>query len=129
MPSMSKPLAAAYVEAEIDGEVRQFSLTGGNIFQIGRSDKNHVVLADDLASRHHAMLQRSEEGQFYISDLGSSNGTFVNGGRISAPVILRSGDRVSIGNHEFRFYQEADVQPPAPEVPDELKSTNLLFRE
>src|SRR5713226_2665748 len=99
MPSTSKPVSPAYLEAEVDGEIRRFSLSGGHLFQIGRSDKNHVVLPDDLASRHHAMLQRSEEGQFYITDLGSSNGTFVNGARVSAPVILRPGDRVSIGNH------------------------------
>jgi len=126
---MNKPLSAAYLEAEVDGEILRFPLAGEHIFQIGRSDKNHVVLADDLASRHHAMLQRSEGGRFYITDLGSSNGTFVNGARISAPVILRPGDRIGIGNHELRFHQEADPQPPPVAEPDELKSTNLLFRE
>src|SRR6266576_1294207 len=130
MASMSKTLPAAYLEAEIRGEMRRFPLAGGNILKIGRSEKNHVVIADDLASRHHAMLQRSEEGQFYITDLGSSNGTLVNGKRISAPVILSPGDRVGICNHEFSFHQEApNVQPPAVPEPDALKSTNMLFRE
>ena len=126
---MSTPISAAYLEAEVDGEIRRFPLADGRILKIGRHEKNHVVLADDLASRHHAMLQRSEESQFYITDLGSSNGTFVNGARISAPVILRPGDRVGIGNYEFTFHQEADVQPPPVEDPDALKSTNMLFRE
>jgi len=130
MPS-SEPISVPYLEAEIDGELRRFPLAADQIIQIGRSDKNHVVIADDLASRHHAMLQRSEEGQFYITDLGSSNGTFVNGARISAPVILHPGDRVSIGNHEFSFHQEAAL-PPQPEDdpdPNEMKSTGMLFRE
>src|SRR5262249_11457705 len=119
---------AAHLEAEIDGQVRRFSLGGDNIFRIGRSDKNNVILADDLASRNHAMLQRSEEGRFYITDLGSSNGTFVKGARISAPIILQPGDRIGIGNHEFRFHQEVQG-PPRIEEPDELQSTNILFAQ
>lgn len=129
MPLKSDPLAAAYLEGEIDGEVQCFSLTSGSTFYIGRSDKNNVVIPDDLASRHHAMLQRSEQGLFYISDLGSSNGTFVNRARISAPVILRPGDRIAIGNHEFTFHQEIIVQCTPVADPEELKSTNMLFRE
>ena len=126
---MSSFLPAAHLEAEIDGQVRRFSLAGENIFRIGRSDKNNVILADDLASRNHAMLQRSEEGRFYITDLGSSNGTFVNGARICAPVILQPGDRIGIGNHEFSFHQEVLGQPPPIEEPDELQSTNILFAQ
>jgi adenylate cyclase len=126
---MSNFLPAAYLEAEIDGQAHRFSLAGENIFRIGRSDKNNVVLTDDLASRNHAMLQRSEEGRFYITDLGSSNGTFVNGARISAPVILQPGDRIGIGNHEFSFHQEVPGQTAAIEEPDELQSTNILFAQ
>ena len=126
---MSSFLPAAHLEAEIDGQVRRFSLAGENIFRIGRSDKNNVILADDLASRNHAMLQRSEEGRFYITYLGSSNGTCVNGARICAPVILQPGDRIGIGNHEFSFHQEALGQPPPIEEPDELQSTNILFAQ
>src|SRR5205809_3935675 len=126
MPSMSTPISAAYLKSVTDGETRRFPLTGKNILQIGRSETNHVILAGDRASRHHDMLQHSEDGQFYITDLGSSNGTFVNGTRISTPVILRAGDRVGIGNYEFTFHQEADVQPPPVEDPDALKSTNML---
>src|SRR5437764_11584323 len=128
MPSMSDVPTEAYLEAEIDGELRRFPLAD-RVFRIGRSDKNNVVLADDLASRHHAMLQRSEGEQFYITDLGSSNGTFVNGVRVSAPVILRPGDRIGIANVEFRFHQQETVEPPPVEQPEELKSTNILFRE
>lgn len=129
MPLTKDPLAAAYLEGKVDGEIRRFSLTSGTTFHIGRSDKNHVVLQDDLASRNHAMMQRSEQGLFYLTDLGSSNGTFVNGARVSAPVILRPGDRIAIGNHEFSFHQEIIVQCMPVDEPDDLKSTNMLFRE
>src|SRR5579864_6286764 len=94
-------LQGPYLEADIGGELRRFALADNGMFRIGRSDKNEVVIADDLASRHHAMLQQSEEGMVYLTDLGSSNGTFVNGARVSTPVILQSGDRINIGNHEF----------------------------
>src|SRR6266478_9814309 len=126
---MSDVLSAIYLEAEIDGKLSQFPLADDRTFRIGRSDKNNVVLTDDLASRNHAMLQRSDEGKFYITDLGSSNGTFVNGGRISAPVVLRHGDKIRIGSHEFTFHQESAVQPPPVEQPDELQSTNILFAQ
>ena len=65
----------------------------------------------------------------YLKDLGSSNGTFVNGARVSTPVVLRSGDRISIGNHEFRFHQEEVAQSPPVGEPDQLKATNLLLEE
>jgi adenylate cyclase len=126
---MSDVLSATYLEGEIDGQLSRFTLADDRTFRIGRSDKNNVVLTDDLASRNHAMLQRSDEGQFYITDLGSSNGTFVNGGRISAPVVLRHGDKIRIGSHEFAFHQESAVEPPPVEQPDELQSTNILFAQ
>jgi adenylate cyclase len=127
--SMSEVFPVAYLEAEIEGQQRRFPLTGEGVCRIGRSDKNDIVLIDDLASRNHAMLQRSGEGCYYISDLGSSNGTLVNGARISVPVILRHGGHITIGNHEFTFFQET-VDPTMPvEEADELQSTNILFAE
>lgn len=122
-------LAAGYLEAEIAGEVRIFSLTAGCTLKIGRSDQNDVVLSDDLASRHHAMLQRTSLGLCYITDLGSSNGTFVNGARISAPVILRPGDRIAVGMHKFSFQQDAAVQYPPVEAPEWLGSTALAAQQ
>lgn len=126
---MSNVLPTAYLEAEINGEIRHYSLASDRIFRIGRSDKNDLVLSDDLASRSHAMLQQSGDGLFYLTDLGSSNGTFINSGRISAPVILRPGDHIRIGNHEFTFHQEVlpDYEPT--EEHDELQSTNILFAQ
>ncbi|MBZ5607027.1 MAG: adenylate/guanylate cyclase domain-containing protein [Acidobacteriia bacterium] len=121
--------AAAFLETEIDGQVCRFPLDGDRILRIGRSDKNNIVLSDDLASRHHAMLQQSEEGPVYITDCGSSNGTFVNGTRIAAPVILRDGDNLRIGNREFGFHQEAAVESAPPAETAELQSTNVLFAQ
>lgn len=129
---MDSTLPPAYLEADIKGDKREFPLASDRICRIGRSDKNAIVLEDDLASRNHAMLQRSEKGEFYLTDLGSSNGTFVNGARVCIPTILRQGDRIAIGSHEFVFHQPAPdtpVPPPPAEEIDELKSTNIFFAQ
>ncbi len=50
------------------------------------------------------MLQRMENGEFYIIDLGSRNGTFVNGRRVSIPLTLQNGDRLTFGQTELQFF-------------------------
>jgi hypothetical protein len=69
---------------------------------LGRDPSNEVPLADDsTVSRRHARIHVADGG-YRVEDLGSSNGTFVNGGRVTdAP--LRPGDEVSIGGTRFRF--------------------------
>lgn len=126
---MSEVSPTAYLEGEVDGQRRRFPVSDNAVFRIGRSDNNDIVLSDDLASRHHAMLQRSGDGQFYISDLGSSNGTLLNGSRISVPVILRTGGHITIGNHEFTFFQETIASPRVADATLEFDSTNILFAE
>lgn len=65
------------------------------ITRMGRADDNDLVLADRAVSRHHAEIQRLG-GQFIIVDMGSKNGTYLNGQRVeSAP--LRDGDRIQVG--------------------------------
>src|SRR5580658_1942394 len=122
-----KDFPDTYLEASIDGEVRVFPLEGDRILRIGRSDTNDVVLNDDLVSRNHAMLQGSEEGLFYITDCGSRNGTMVNDVRAAAPRILRPGDQIRIGNHDFTFHQDSAVEPPAAKGRQKDPSTNVMF--
>lgn len=50
------------------------------------------------------MLQRMETGEFYLIDLGSRNGSFVNGRRVSVPVTLHNGDQLTFGQTELEFY-------------------------
>jgi hypothetical protein len=68
---------------------------------IGRGLSNDVILEDTRVSRHHAQL-RYKNRRFWITDLGSTNGTFVNGERISE-TVLRDGDVVSLGGLELTF--------------------------
>ena len=66
---------------------------------IGRDTDNDVVVDNKLASRHHAMIQKIKDA-YFIKDVGSTNGTFINGIRIPNEkyVKLNPGDKISIGN-------------------------------
>jgi EAL domain-containing protein (putative c-di-GMP-specific phosphodiesterase class I) len=71
-------------------------------FQIGRSEKADFVLFTRQVSKEHAELRRPAPDHFSIHDLGSTNGTFVNGRRIiEAPLV--NGDIVHVAHKEFRF--------------------------
>ena len=77
----------------------------GNVVTIGRDPANDVVLADDpRASRQHAEMRLRSDGTWVLKDLGSHNGTFLNGERISQG-LLSDGDIVALGNHLYRFRQ------------------------
>jgi pSer/pThr/pTyr-binding forkhead associated (FHA) protein len=72
-------------------------------FNIGRKSDNHLCLRGDAkATGRHARIRR--EGLSYvIEDLGSTNGTLINGTRISGPVVLKPGSRVVVGSQMFKF--------------------------
>lgn len=74
---------------------KRFPLKEGSIF-IGRHSECDLVLDDTKISRRHATLA-CRNGEFFLDDLGSTNGTFVNGRRIGRTKIT-PGDRVSVGN-------------------------------
>lgn len=62
---------------------------------IGRWEDNDLVVDDRWVSRHHARIRR-EGDQYVVEDLGSKNGTFVNGRRITEPTVLSDGDQVQV---------------------------------
>ena len=70
--------------------------------RIGRTPENDLVLSDLNVSRQHAELRQSSTGSYEIVDLGSHNGTFVNGQRVSSQVLTEQ-DLVSIGSSTFRL--------------------------
>ncbi|MFN2594553.1 MAG: FHA domain-containing protein, partial [Actinomycetota bacterium] len=71
----------------------------GDELLLGRDVLTQANLSEDeKASRQHARIRRDEKGQFVIEDLNSTNGTYVNGERVSSPRVLRSGDEVRIGS-------------------------------
>jgi pSer/pThr/pTyr-binding forkhead associated (FHA) protein len=72
---------------------------------LGRAPTNTIVLNDTFCSQEHAWIMR-RDGQWWLEDRGSSNGTRLNGERISEPVVLSSGDVIGIGRLELRFELE-----------------------
>jgi hypothetical protein len=73
---------------------------------LGRSRKSDCVIAHSTVSRSHALL-RHEEGRWWIRDLGSTNGTYLNGWRVMDDVEVRPGDHVVLGKAAFRLTQAA----------------------
>jgi pSer/pThr/pTyr-binding forkhead associated (FHA) protein len=70
---------------------------------IGRAADNTITLSEDeFASGHHARIESQRDG-VWIMDLGSTNGTFVNGARLDGRRKLREGDVVQVGDTELRF--------------------------
>jgi adenylate cyclase len=72
------------------------------ITTLGRSREAVVAVTDPRASRQHALIRRQEDGYWFF-DLGSSNGSYLNGRRVTTARILKSGDVIKIGNQQFRF--------------------------
>jgi pSer/pThr/pTyr-binding forkhead associated (FHA) protein len=69
---------------------------------IGRSSRNGVCISDPFASRFHAEIKH-EGDQVLLIDAGSANGTFLNGLRVTAPIPLRPGDLIRIGQTEIEY--------------------------
>ncbi|MFJ8136616.1 FHA domain-containing protein [Streptomyces sp. NPDC096013] len=81
----------------------QFSL--GRVMRIGRALENELVVSDLQVSRHHAEFHATPDGRFEIRDLGSHNGTYVNGQPITkgGSALLGPNDIVGVGHSTFRL--------------------------
>ncbi len=90
-------------------EGKSQSISQGSNFFIGRDTVScHLVLTDASSSRKHAAVHLNEENKVVITDLGSQNGTYVNGKMIHEPVVLQSGDLITIGKNELEFITAED---------------------
>jgi TolB protein len=93
---------------------------------IGRGEDNDLRLLDPKVSRHHALIRR-EGRSFVVTDLGSANGTRVNGAPITGPHVLKHGERITIGDTELTYREPGralqdtatveEVLPGAQEAP------------
>lgn len=77
--------------------------------EIGRGQDCDIQLDRDAVSRHHARIDRGDEG-WRVTDLDSTNGSYVNEARIHRPCPLRDGDRLKIGNTIFKFLAGGNVE-------------------
>jgi hypothetical protein len=99
-----------------DPTEREHLLTGETT-TIGRAVDNDIVITSRRVSREHTRVQRQGRHVMLI-DLGSTNGTFLNGERVLAPVRLRDGDSVSIGDVILIFHdpESTFLETPFPEL-------------
>ena len=95
-------------------------------FVIGKRPSNDLVLQDALVSRRHCAVIRDNQGKYFLRDLDSRNGTFVNGHRVEADVMLRDGMEIRVGQVSMTFHEngrkagtekaETEQSPQAAEV-------------
>jgi pSer/pThr/pTyr-binding forkhead associated (FHA) protein len=97
---------------EGDDAGRKTQLAG--TVEIGRDASTNLALDDDQASRRHARVSAQGEGAV-VEDLGSTNGTYVNGQPIEGPRAVRPGDKIRVGLTviELRTAQDVQRQPSA----------------
>ncbi|MCE9647063.1 MAG: FHA domain-containing protein [Chloroflexi bacterium] len=88
-----------------------FPLSGDQL-TIGRDSSNGVAINDAEISRKHSRLS-FQGGKYVLEDLGSTNGTFVNGQRLAGPVVLKAGDVVSLGEQIVLMYDVINSDPGA----------------
>ena len=107
-PAAPPPGAAA------DPAPLAFPPGSGVRFTIGRTRDCDLCLTDLSVSRMHALLVRREDG-WVLSDLGSHNGTRLNGWLVREPVQVHAGDRVEFGSMAFIIQGDPPAELPAPE--------------
>lgn len=83
---------------------------------IGRDPANGLRLTHETVSRMHAELT-VQGGRWILRDLGSTNGTCVNGQRVTGAVSVRDGDQVSFGRITFRLSAPVLKPPESPGIP------------
>ncbi len=91
-------------------ESEEFSFEGGEA-KLGRTADNDVVIKDPSSSRSHARVYE-EDGRYFVEDLKSANGTKLNNKSLKAPMEVRTGDTITIGDVSLEF--------SSPEVNDTL---------
>lgn len=79
---------------------------------IGRAPSNQMVLPVDKVSRRHALVHAQENNEFWLVDLGSSNGTYLNGRRVTQPTRLKDGDAMVVGDFLIHFRQPGAAANP-----------------
>lgn len=95
----------------------------GDQLTIGRDSTNAVAINDAEVSRKHARLT-FQGGKFVLEDLGSTNGTFVNGQRLAGAAVLKPGDVISLGEQIVLMY-DAIASDPGATVAVSRKATQI----
>lgn len=119
--------------AWLDVGDRPFPLVGKTL-SLGRARDNNVVFTSTKVSRRHALVHAQGGAEFSLVDLGSSNGTHLNGRRVVHPIPLQHGDVIQIGEQSLVFRleipqtaEEADFMTQAQRTVREVKEMTCWF--
>ena len=85
---------------------------------IGRTENNDIPLPNPRVSRRHAVIQNQAANELWLVDLGSRNGVFINGRKVSHPTLLRDRDLINVGPFQLTF-----IQPNAPRLDSGTQTT------
>lgn len=88
---------------------REYVLCEGATVSIGRSASNDICIPEEHVSRQHAVIAY-RNGIFMLTDLGSSNGTYINDDMVTAPFPLFAGDTIRLYTSELRFFAIEDEE-------------------
>jgi len=118
---------SAELSVDIEGQTSRKTAIGP-IFSIGRGTGNDLPLQDAKASRTHAVIRLQSDKVYYLVDLGSGNGTFLNGRRVTIPSALKSGDEIKVANCSLQFTDlttESSIlqRPPSDEMRTQIEFT------
>ena len=98
-----------------DGSMREVPLEAERLV-LGRAEECDIVLSGKLISRRHACIKRTEHC-YTLEDLGSHNGTTVNGQRVIGPRALHDGDCIELGGIRRLFFVDGDATSTRPQPP------------
>ncbi len=108
-----------YLLTNLLQDISQMLFQPQNVWTIGRHRGAALSLSDRKLSRRHAVLLYDADQGFYLIDLNSMNGSYVNGDRVQQRHLLHDGDRVCLGSIEFFFFvsqQKHSLEAIHPEV-------------
>jgi ABC transport system ATP-binding/permease protein len=107
--TLGKRVPMPWPAARADGAAPASAPSPARVLRIGRDPDNDVVIDAPMVSRRHARLVVDGDGA-RIEDLGSSNGTYVNGVRVRGAAVVRPGDRVGLGSYSFTPNLAGDLE-------------------
>jgi len=102
---------AVLILQEGPGSERQQWALESDVVTIGRWSENDIVLPDREVSRHHAQI-RQDSGQYVLVDLGSKNGTLINGVRAERAIVLRDGDEILVAPRYRLLFVDSEATVP-----------------
>jgi len=117
-----------YVTSEFGDRTKKLALDSGSTWTIGRSTENALICEDNAISRRHGVIQQTQPGKYFFIDLGSSNGSSINGRRVTVPIQLRDGDCVICGGTKIMFHHPGGLtQAPAPPPQVETEGATMVM--